>query len=163
MLVVECRLPMCSCVSYVCDSIKTPVCETPHLLVPCSPEECDRTTDLTRWRSAATARSSSWSAIRGGPSPLSVARPARRSQPSQALRHSRGTFAAVRGSPSPPFAAISSPPTFEAHVSPQAHLQRLMCPWACWWHTRGCVGAQPQSPLLASAPLCSLLASALQC
>ncbi len=39
--------------------------------------------------------------------------------------HSRGTFAAVRSSPSPPFAgnqppfaAISRPPTFVAHVSP---------------------------------------------
>ncbi len=61
------------------------------------------------------------------------------------------------------FAAIISPPPFAAHTSPQAHLPMLMCPWACWWHMRGCVGAQLQSPLLASALLCSLLASALQC
>ncbi len=38
-----------------------------------------------------------------------------------------------------------------------------MCPWACWWHMRGCVGAQLHSLLLASTLLCLLVASALQC
>ncbi len=67
-----------------------------------------------------------------------------------------GKSAAIRDHLSPgPFATHASPP------APQAHLQRLMCLWACWWHMRGWGGAQPQCPLLASALLCLLQDSAL--
>ncbi len=45
----------------------------------------------------------------------------------------------------------------------QAHLQRLMYLWACWWHMRGWGGAQPKCLLQDSALLCLLQDSALLC
>ncbi len=69
--VVEC-LPMCSCVSYVCGSLKPLFCRNSSSPRSWLPEECDRTTDPERWTDSPSRRWSSQpvpSPLAGGISP----------------------------------------------------------------------------------------------